>query len=258
VTSLAVIDGSAFLWRTQFPLNWGVKNIFLLGTLLALLFSGVNSIAGLNRIVWTQATAEDAFGLVLSTGFVTGLILLLNYLNSVYQWLGLPSLPTLMIVVIGFLSGSSFIFTRYRIRLLSIFANWWLSLRRNTLVLGERLLVVGYGEAGQIAIWLLSRPMYRTAFSIVGVINDNDPTKYGMRINGYWMLGGIKDIPAIIKRYDIGVILSTIPTASWEKTEYIFDLCQKNNIRLISLNDLMLMVNQQLTQPTGSYEYPVW
>ena len=258
VVSLGVIGICALIWRSQFPLNWGVKPIFFLGVLLALLFSGVNSLAGLNRIAWTHANAEDAVGLILSSGFVTLLILGLNYLLSIYQWFELPPLPTLMIVVIGFLSGASFIVTRYRIRLLAMVAKWWMSARRNTMILGERVLVVGDGEAGQIATWLLSRPTYRTAFSIVGVINDNDPTKNGMRINGYWMLGGIKDMPAIIKRQDVGVILSAIPASAREANEYIFDLCQSNNIRLIFLKDLMLMIDRQVTKPLESYDYPVW
>ncbi len=258
VTSLAVIGGCAVLWRAQFPLNWGVSSIIFLGVILSLLFSGVNSVARLNRIDWVHATAEDVFGLILSSTCVTGLIVGLNYLESIYRWLGPPQLPTLMIIFIGFLAGSSFIFTRYRIRLLSIIANWWLSLRRNTLVLGERLLIVGDGEGSRMATWLLNRPMFRTAFSVVGMINDNDPTKKGMRINGYWMLGSTKDIPAIIKRRDIGVILSAAPAAERETTEYIFDLCQKNNLRLIFLRDLMLMLDQQLNKQVGTYEYPAW
>jgi diguanylate cyclase (GGDEF)-like protein len=163
-----------------------------------------------------------------------------------------------MIIVIGLFSGVSFIVTRYRLRLLGLVVRWWMSLRRNTLILGERVLVVGDGEAGLIATWLLSRPMYRTAFSIVGVINDSDPTKNGMRMNGYWMLGGVKDMPAIIKRQDVGVIMSAVPVAAREANEYIFDLCQSNNLRLIFLKDLMLMVDRQITQPIGSYEYPEW
>jgi diguanylate cyclase (GGDEF)-like protein len=258
IVSLGVIGGCALIWRSQFPLNWGVKPIIFLGVLLALLFSGVNSIAGLNRISWTHATAEDAVGLILSNVLVTGLILGLNYLLSIYQWLSLPPLPTLMIIVIGLLSGASFIIIRYRLRLLTMITKWWLSIRRNTLILGERVLVVGDGEAGQIASWLLSRPLYRTAFSIVGVVNDNDPTKNGMRINGYWMLGGVKDMPAIIKRQDVGVILSALPATAREANEYIFDLCQSYNIRLIFFKDLMLMIDRQVTQPIGSYEYPIW
>ena len=258
VVSLGVIGICALIWRSQFPLNWGVKPILFLAVLLALLFSGVNSLAGLNRIAWTHANAEDAVGLILSSGFITLMMLGLNYLLSIYQWFELPPLPTLMIVVIGFLSGASFIVTRYRIRLLAMIARWWMSARRNTMILGERVLVVGDGEAGLIATWLLSRPTYRTAFSIVGVINDNDPTKHGMRINGYWMLGGIKEMPAVIKRQDVGVILSALPASALEANEYIFDLCQSNNIRLIFLKDLMLMVDRQVTQPLGSYDYPVW
>jgi diguanylate cyclase (GGDEF)-like protein len=72
------------------------------------------------------------------------------------------------------------------------------------------------------------------------------------------MLGTIKDIPAIIKSYDIGIIVSTAPATAQEINEYVFDLCQKHNIRLIFLNDLMLMVDRQVTQPLGSFEYPVW
>jgi diguanylate cyclase (GGDEF)-like protein len=72
------------------------------------------------------------------------------------------------------------------------------------------------------------------------------------------MLGGIKDIPAIIKRRDIGVILSAAPAAARETTEYIFDLCQKNNIRLIFLKDLWSMLDQQINKQVGTYEYPVW
>ena len=147
---------------------------------------------------------------------------------------------------------------RYRLRLLTMIANRWLSFRKNTLSMGDRVLVVGDGEAGQIATWLLGRKMFRGAFSIVGIINDSDPTKYGMRVNGNWMLGSLKDLPRVIKNYDVGVILSAGMSASRETNEYIFDLCQANHIRLFFLNDLMLMVDRQVTQPRGSFEYPVW
>jgi diguanylate cyclase (GGDEF)-like protein len=258
VESLALVGITTLIWRTEMPLNWGVRDIAILGVFIAFVFSGVNSISGLNRIVWSHATAEDAFGLIASSSFVTLLILGINQLVSIYHLFNRSSFPNSMIIVIGLLSQVSFIVTRYRLRLLTMIANRWLALRRNTLVLGERVLVVGNGEAGQIATWLLSRPAYRTAFSIVGIINNNDPTKNGMRDHGYWMLGTIKDIPSIIIRSDIGIIVSTAPAEAHEINEYIFDLCQKYNVRLIFLNDLMLMVDRQVTQPVGSFEYPVW
>ena len=40
--------------------------------------------------------------------------------------------------------------------------------------------------------------------------------------------------------------------------KYIFDLCQEKGLRLIFLNDLLRMVERQVTQPPGSFEYPIW
>jgi diguanylate cyclase (GGDEF)-like protein len=256
--SLWAIATVTIFWRTQLPLNWGVELISILAIIWALLFSGLNSIAGLNRIVWSQATFEDGVGLVISGGFVTILILGFNFLIPRFQWIGIQSLPLAMIIFIGLITQVCFIFSRYRLRLITMIANRWLTLRSNNLAIGERLLIVGDGEASKIANWLLGRQIFRTAFSIVGMAHDNDPTKQGMRVNGCWLLGSMSDIPALVKKYDIGVILSTTPYTEKEANEYIFDLCQENNLRLLFLNDLLLMVDRQVTQPVGSFEYPVW
>jgi diguanylate cyclase (GGDEF)-like protein len=258
LVSLAVVGISAVLWRLQYPLNWGVQYLVLLGVLLALLFSGVNSITGLNRIDWTRSIPADAVALIISCGCVTLLILVLNHYQGIYQWFALPSLPPYMLIVIGFVSGASFLVTRYRLNLLAIIADWWISLRRSDLVLGERVLLVGDGEAGRIASWLLSRSIYPAAFTVVGIANDSDPTKHGMKIYGNRMLGGIKDIPAIIKSHGVDVILSTVPVSERKTNEYILDLSQKHNLRLLFLNDLMMMVDQQVTQPVNNYKYPIW
>jgi diguanylate cyclase (GGDEF)-like protein len=256
--SLGAIATVTLLWRTRLPLNWGVELISILAITWALLFSGFNSMAGLNRIVWSQATVEDGVGLFISGGFVTILVLGFNFLAPKFHGVNIPSLPITMIIVIGLITQICFICSRYRLRVITMIASRWLTLRQNTLAIGERILIVGDGEASQIANWLLGRQVFRTAFSIVGMVNDNDPTKLGMRVNGCWLLGTISDIPALVRKYDIGVILSTITAAEKEANEYIFDLCQENNLRLLFLNDLLLMIDRQVTQPLGSFEYPVW
>jgi hypothetical protein len=87
-----------------------------LAIVLAFLFSGVNSITGLNRIVWSQATAEDAAGLVLSSGFITLSFMLFDYLQSRYDWLSLPPLPVTLIFTIGLMAVIGFVVMRYRLR----------------------------------------------------------------------------------------------------------------------------------------------
>jgi diguanylate cyclase (GGDEF)-like protein len=258
IETLAIVGTVTLLWRSQSPLNWGSIHIILLAFVLAFLFSGFNSVVGLNKIAWSQAMAEDSLGLVVSGWFVTFSIMGANYLAATYHWLTLPPLPISMILIIGLLLQVIFIVTRFRLRLVMLLASRWLSLRQDNLAMGDRLLIIGDGENSQIAQWLLNRQMFRTAFSIVGIVNDDDPTKYGMRVNGCWMLGSIKDVPEIIKKHDIGAILSTIPNTARDVNKFVFDLCQKNNIRLIFLNDLLRMVERQVTQPVGSFEYPIW
>jgi diguanylate cyclase (GGDEF)-like protein len=256
--SLWAIATITMIWRTRLPLNWGVQLISILAIIWALLFSSFNSITGLNKIVWAKAPVEDGFGLIVSGAFVTLIILGINYLTPRFSGLDIPELPVAMIIVIGLVTQVCFIVTRYRMLFVTRVANRWLSMRNSTLAIGDRVLIVGDGEPSQIANWLLSRQIFRTAFSIVGMVHDNDPTQQGMRINGCWLLGGVSDIPALVKQYDIGVILSTTSPAENQTNEYVLDFCQENNLRLLYLNDLLLMVDRQVTQPVGSFEYPVW
>lgn len=258
VETLTIVSAVIFLWRTQGPLNWGVEHIVILAFCLAFLFSGFNSMVGLNHIAWSQATAGDILGLIASSWIVTLLVIGANYLESRYHWTNLSPLSTGMIIVLSLILQVAFIATRYRLRLLTLLASRWLTLRQNHLSIGDRVLIVGDGEGSQIAQWLLGRQMFRAAFSIVGMVNDDDPAKYGMRVNGCWMLGSISDVPELIKKHDIGVVLSTVSTTASEINEYIFNLRQKYKIRLIFLNDLLRMVERQVTQPIGNYEYPVW
>lgn len=258
VETLGVVGLVAIIWRSQAPLNWGSAHVLFLAFSLAFLFSSFNSILGINRTVWSQATAGDIVGLIVSGWIVIFFVMIANHLESTYHWLHLPVLPAGMIITIGLVLQVIFVATRYRLRLLMLLASRWLTLRQNNLSMGDRVLIAGDGEGSQIAQWLLGRQMFRTAFSIVGMVSDGDPRKHGMRVNGCWMLGGINDIPDLIKKHDIGAILSTVPATARENNGYIFNLCQKSNIRLIFLNDLLRMVERQVTQPVGGFEYPIW
>ncbi len=258
VETLAIVSGVVLFWRGQTSLNWGIETIAIFAFCLVFLFSGVNSIIGLNRIDWSQATAGDIVGLVASNWIVTLLVLGLNYLGSTYRWMNFPYFSASMIIITSFILQIAFIATRYRLRLLLLLSNRWLTLRQNHLSMGDRLLIIGDGEGSQIAQWLLGRQMFRAAFSIVGMVNDDDPRKYGMRVNGCWMLGSTSETAMLVGKHDIGVILSTVSETAHEVNEFIFNFCQKNNIRLIFLDDLLRMVERQVTQPVGSFEYPVW
>jgi diguanylate cyclase (GGDEF)-like protein len=257
ITALAAVAVAGFLWRTYTVLDWGMDHLAILAVVLAFLFSGVNYILGSNKVVWSRAKAGDASMLFVSSFFVTLLILALNAIQARFELLSFPPLPSTMIVTAGMLALAGFVTIRYRWRLLTTIVRRWLSFRRNAIFVGERVLLIGSGEGAQIASWLLRRRMFRTAFSIVGMVDNNNPTQYGMRVDGCWMLGAVNDIPSLIEKYDIGVILSTLPYNAPE-VEYAFDLCQASGVRLLLISDLMWMVDRQVTQPIGEIDSPMW
>ena len=237
--------------------NSGTDNLAVLALILALLFSGFNSFVGLNRVLWSQATLDDAMGLMVSNIFVTTLIWMLKRLNNFYGWLPFSPLPTDMIIVIGLVAGAGFFVARYRLRVLTAFAGRWLNWRQRASKVGEQVLVVGLSEGTKIANYLFKQRTFRTAFSIVGVVDNDYPSQHGMRVTGFWMLGGINDIPDLIKRHDIGVVLSTLPHHNPDN-ERILEFCQLSHTRLIFLDDLLSLVDRQVTRPLGEFDSQLW
>ena len=161
----------------------------------------------------------------------------------------------MMVLNICLVAGAGSLTTRYRWRVITKIAKVWLSFRKNDAVVGERVIIVGSGEGTEIASWLLHRQMFRAAFSLVGVVDHVNPIAYGMKVNGHWMLGSISDLPALIKKNDIGVILSTLPRNSVE-VQHLIALKKELPIHVIFLKDLMRIVEQQVKiKITDS---PIW
>jgi diguanylate cyclase (GGDEF)-like protein len=257
ITSLAVVSVIGLLWRLQMPLNWGFEYLAALAVILAFIFSWVNSVVGLNRVVWPRATVDDGMGLALSGMAVTLFLLLLNYLQSIYEWFSLPSLPVIMVLLIGLISQLGFLVVRYRWRVFTAMARQWLNWRKKAPGLGERVLIVGSGEGFQTAVWLLRREELRYLFTIVGVVDDDIPTQLGMWVNGCMVLGGTAAIPGLVKKYDIGVILFTIPNLAPQLKEMVYNICRNSDLRISFLNQVVKILSQQLTVPVTALDNPL-
>jgi FlaA1/EpsC-like NDP-sugar epimerase len=242
------------VWRVQEPLNWGMEPLVFLTILIAVLFSGINAMVGSNRIIWAEAITEDASGLILSAGFATVLTVVLDYLQYVTKWLPYPTLPITMIFNIGLMSSIGFVVVRYRWRLLTGFASRWLSWRNDRGVV-ERVLIVGSGEGSNIANWLLKQGESSRILSIVGIVDDEQPAMQGMRVKGNRLLGGISDLPKLIERYDVGVVLFAIPNAGIELQDRVQDLCEPSKTRMVYVADLLNTLQKQMTQPIRARAY---
>jgi hypothetical protein len=253
LVSLGAAVTSALLWRIQEPLNWGIQPLIAFTLLLSILFSWINSLAGLNQIVWSEALTEDGIWLALSAGFVTVCTCFLNYLQGRYGLLPYPALPTTMIFTIGLMASIGFVVTRYRSRLLTGLTRGWLHQWLGRGKVAERVIIIGSGEGYQTANWLLRRGDANRLVSIIGVIDDEKPAMLGMRLKGNRVLGVSTDLTYLIEKHDVGVVLLAVPNATPDFTKKIENICENQGVRLVLLSDLLEILHKQLTQPVTSH-----
>jgi lipopolysaccharide/colanic/teichoic acid biosynthesis glycosyltransferase len=248
-TSVAVVG---VIWRATGPINLGLPRALLFAVETALVFGVSNSLLGLNSVVWSRAVPEDIFGIILSSGIVITLIGIFHYFI-----VPTPELPGPMLLFIGMGSTIGFILARYRWRLLADFSAFWTS-RRSAFLIGERVLIVGAGQGNEFANWLLRRDVFRRAFAVIGIVDD-DPRKQGMRYDGAWVVGTTADIPFLVEKHDIGLIMLAISSAN-EEYKRVMDICVNLDVRLVLVSDMLRALQFWLTKsarPDGQFELMV-
>ena len=228
------------LWRLSGPLDLGWGPSIAVATVMALLFSIINSVLGLGRVSWRKASIFLVFDLAVST---IGSILVLFLLN--WFWPTGRLLPPGMVIEIGIIAFLGFLVTRYRRRLITGLATRWLQVRRQTNALGERVLIVGGGDCGQLASWLVQKSDLSRVFNVIGMVDD-DPRLQDMTIDGYSVLGSTRDLASIVKRDDIGVILYAITEITTKEEERILSICRELPVRLVIIPDLIKSLQNSL------------
>jgi FlaA1/EpsC-like NDP-sugar epimerase len=140
-----------------------------------------------------------------------------------------------------------FVAVRYRLRLITGLASRWIDLRNSTFGAPERVLVVGAGEGCEFAAWLLQRRDFKRIYTIVGIVDD-DPSKQGVRYDGFKVLGSTTEIPELVKRHDIGVIFHTIGRIAPEDNQRILNICNRTGLHVVMLSEVLDLLHHQLTK----------
>jgi len=234
------------LWRAFKVIDWGLPALAFLTVLIALLFGLLNLLFGLDRVMWSRANVEDGAMLILSNLLATGVILFVNVAHVPnLAWLPYPALSNQLIFLIGLFTAAVGLLLRFRLRLITGFASRWLRLRGERGGTGERVIILGAGEGGQVVNWLLHRESLRRSFYVAGMVDD-DPAKQEMRIDGCLVLGNTSDLPALVAKHDIGVIIFTITNLSREEHARLLHLCDISRARLVFINDILGTMQSRL------------
>jgi FlaA1/EpsC-like NDP-sugar epimerase len=238
VTFIAIGLTGVF-WRSFGPLDVGWPKAVVLAIGFSLLYSVSNAFLGVNRISWSQASFTDAMDMGPALGAASLAAVLMNSFLFTRQ-----PFPVGMVLMAAVLASAGFVVVRYRSRLVSSLALRWLS-RSSATLTKERVIIVGGGESGQFAAWLLQNGKAASAYHIVGYVDD-DLYKQGIRIRGVNVVGSREDLPELVRRYDVGVIIFAIHNIPTREKQSLMRICSSTAARVVTFPDLVSSLHQAL------------
>jgi lipopolysaccharide/colanic/teichoic acid biosynthesis glycosyltransferase len=254
-TAFVVVGISGLIWRSVAPLNLGWGPSIFLAVVIAFLFGLVNAALGMNRISWSYARPLDGLGLAVSDVFTILILYFIDQLVDQSSRLKLD-LPIGMWITISLLAFLGFLVVRYRTRLMTGLATRWLQWRGAAARLGERVLIVGAGDMAQLAAGFFRLGEPGKVLNIIGLVDD-DSKKIGLTFDGNKVIGSSEQIPQLVERWNIGVILFAIGNIPPEKRNNILNRCRQTKARIVLVPDLLEMLSGCLFAPDLSTEQEV-
>jgi hypothetical protein len=116
--SFLAISTAGILRRLTTPFDFGIHLSLLIALAVAMMFSLINWLAGLNRINWSRARPQEAIDLAISCAIVTALVMVANMVFPTGT-----RFPVSVILSTGILSFFGFTLIRYRGRLIMAIAD---------------------------------------------------------------------------------------------------------------------------------------
>ena len=250
---------TGLILRSFGPLDIGLLRAVGLAFGFALLYSLVGALFGVQKVFWSKAPAEDAFVLLPPVGAATAIALVVNHLvhralpdqPQTFYWSSEPLLPWAAILITSAIALSGFVIVRFRDRLATGLATRWVAMRGSPIT-SEKVLLVGGGETGQFAAWMLQNGKYASSLHVVGMVDD-DLFKQGVRIQGVGVLGQIKDIPELVAKHQVGIIVFAIHNIHARERREILNSCASTPAKVVIFPD----IHAALRHVQGS-EYQPW
>ncbi len=191
---------------------------------------------GLYERLWRYASSTEATGILGAVG-LAGLLLLVGDALIV----GRP-LPLSVVIMGSIFTAGFFAAIRYRWRLVTGFL-WRLRRIRRHGVAGNRVLIIGAGEAGQLMAWQLKN-WAAQRYDVVGFIDD-DPRKLGMQVHGVKVLGNRGRIKDIAESQDVDTLVIAMHRVSGADVREILSTCEETSARIQIEPDILETVNGQ-------------
>lgn len=238
--TFTAISLTGLIWRAFEPLNIGWFRAMVMAFVFAFLLSLTQAMMGVNRIAWSKASFSDVYELFPAWLIAFTIVSLINFQMALFPWF--------LIVVASVIALSGFIVARYRSRLITALLVSVLHHRNSAQATCERVLIVGSGRTAEHIALLLDHPTYARKYKVVGFVDD-DLLNKGMRIYGAKVVGSCQDLPQLVKRYNVGLVLLADHRLTNRQCRSILEACDNLTAKIMSVPDLFGSLNN-LTSAT--------
>ena len=193
---------------------------------------------GYNRL-WSRTSGHDVTVIVNGVALASAVLIPIDFF-----WRPRP-VPLSVVIVGNSMALMGFVAVRYRSRLISGLSWRWQAVWHQQFPQqGTRVLIVGAGDAGQATAWRLKHraPDHEHRYEVVGYVDD-DPAKLHMYIEGCQVLGTCADIPDLVKKHAVELIVIAIHKISGASFRAVLAQCEKTDARIKLVPDLFAQMD---------------
>lgn len=176
---------------------------------------------GLYRGVWRYASLPDVKRIVIAV--LMGTLCVLVMLGLLNQFESIPGsviilAPLLLLLIMG---SSRLIYRAWKERRLYSLESYEAKL----------VLVIGAGRTGIN----LTKDLARSReWHVVGMLDDN-PRKFGTRLQGVRVLGKIKELPEWVQKLNVGHVIIAIPSVSHRIYRQALEMCSELGVKVMTV-----------------------
>jgi len=188
--------------------------------------------SGLYRGIWRFASVPDLMRILKGVAIGVTASMIILFIASRAE--GIPrSVPILFsILLLMFMAGPRLL---YR----------WLKDHHFYIPSGKRVMIVGAGNAGEMLVRDILRNKTQSFSPIIFV--DDHPNRTGRDIHGISIAGTTSQIPDLVNKYDIDLIMLAFPSAKKADVRRVVEICETTSVPFRAIPHLQDLISGQVS-----------
>ena len=218
----------AYVVRFDFKIPHDQWHAFLDLLLIAILIKlSTFWFLGLNRGWWQYTSFSDL--IAIGRGNLLASLLLIAYVAMLHRMDGIPRSILILDGIFCFLLMGGLRYLRRALR-----EHSWAQFNNSGREISKRILILGAGSAGDSIAREIRQNRDSLNIELVGLLDD-DPHKIGLRIQGYPVLGGRKDLRDLCLKNKVDELIIAIPSARGNAMREILNDCRLAEVKCRTL-----------------------